>query len=137
MIIFNYSNIKEDFMRLVYLALFCLIVSMSSAYAESSVKDLEARYQKDTSSPKGEEYEKKAVIVFWGDAKFMRECAPPDAPIPQSFKIYFIIKKDGSMGELVMDPVTEVGKCMQKTVIDRKFPKPHAEFVIRIDLQFK
>ncbi len=99
-------------------------------------KMLEARYQKSISTPQGKEYEMKAVQAFWGDASFMRECAPPNTPIAEPLTIYFEVKPDGGMGQLVIHPETKVANCIAKNVKNRRFPTPPKDYVVKIDLKF-
>jgi hypothetical protein len=106
-----------------------------SAYGADS-RTFEARYQKSISTPQGQEYEMKAVQAFWGDAGFMRECAPPNTPIAEPLTIYFEVKPDGGMGQLVISPETKVANCIVKNVKNRRFPKPPNDYVVKIDLNF-
>ena len=112
--------------------LFLVVLPVQSA----DTKTLEARYQKSISTPQGKEYEMKAVQAFWGDASFMRECAPPSTPIADPLTIYFEVKRDGGMGELVISPETKVANCITKHVKNRHFPKAPNEYVVKIDLNF-
>jgi hypothetical protein len=106
-------------------------------YAGSTAKELDARNKKDTSTPEGQEYENKAVGVVWRDAHFMGQCAPPTAPIQEPFTIYIEVKRDGTVGTLLMDPDTNVSKCIRKHVASRRFDKPAREFVVKIRLSFE
>jgi hypothetical protein len=106
-------------------------------YGGSTAKELDARNKKDTSTPQGREYEKKAVGVFWGDAGFMDDCAPATAPIQEPFTIYIDVKRDGTVGTLLMDPDTNVSKCIRKHVASRRFEKPARDFVVKIRLSFE
>ncbi len=101
------------------------------------VENLEQRYRHSVASPAGREYETKAVRAFWGDARFMRECAPPGAPLPEPLTIWFAIEDDGSLSELAVAPETAIGKCIGRKVSDRVFPEPPGPFVARIDLSFR
>jgi hypothetical protein len=121
--------------RANWLLVFTVAVALP-VYA-ASLKELEARNQKDTATSQGREYEMKASQAFWGDAGFMRECVPPSAPIAESLTIYFEVKGDGRMGQLEITPQTKVAKCIAKHVQNRAFPKPPSEFVVKIDLNFK
>ncbi len=114
-----------------------MLLAMAAFSAHGSdTKTLETRYQKSISTPQGQEYEMKAIQAFWGDAGFMRQCAPPNAPIPESLTIYFEVKADGDMGQLVISPETKVANCIAKNVVNRHFPKPPKDYVVKIDLEF-
>ncbi len=67
----------------------------------------------------------------------MRECAPSNAPIAEPLIIYFVVKSDGHIGKLTINPETKVAKCIMKHVSNRRFPKPPSEFVVKIDLKFE
>jgi hypothetical protein len=118
-----------------------LFVALVSAGGQAApvptARDLDARNRRDTATPAGREFERKVVSAFWGDAAFVRECAPPDAPVPEPFTIWLEIKRDGSMGALVMEPETSVAKCIRKRLPPRTFEKPAADFVASIELSFK
>jgi len=122
-------------MNLVKSCPFLLVLIVLPAQS-ADTKTLETRYQKSISTPQGKEYEMKAVQAFWGDASFMRECAPPNTPIADPLTIYFEVKPDGGMGELVISPETKVASCIAKNVKNRHFPKPPSEYVVKIDLNF-
>ena len=113
-----------------------LLALVSFSVHGADTKSLEARYQKSISTPHGQEYEMKAVQAFWGDASFMRECAPPNTPIAEPLTIYFEVKPDGGMGQLVLNPETKVATCIARHVKNRRFPKPPFDYVVKIDLNF-
>ena len=109
----------------------------TAASAGSTAGQLESRNKRDTSTPEGEKYQRKAVTTFWGDASFMGECAPEGKPLPKAFTIYFEVTRDGAFGEMLLVPETEVGECVRKHVTARRFEKPRHPFVVKIDLSFK
>lgn len=100
--------------------------------------ELEARAKSDLASPEGRAYEMVATQAFWGkNTSFMRGCAAPNAPVAEPFTIFVEILKNGSMGQLEVNPSTKVAKCVVKNVRGRDFPKPPYPFVLQIDLSFK
>lgn len=105
-------------------------------FGVASATILEERNKIDTQTSKGKAYEIDAIKAFWGNAAFMRECAPPGTPVAEHLKILFVVKRDGTLGEIVIAPETKVGSCIRKHVAKRKFPIPKKEFVVRIYLQF-
>jgi hypothetical protein len=117
---------------------FCLSLLLVAFSAEGAdIEDLEARHQISISTPQGKSYEMKAVQAFWGDAGFMRTCAPSDIPTPNPITIYFEVKPDGSLGQVVIHPRTRAGSCIATNVEDRRFPTPPNDYVGRIDLKFE
>lgn len=127
---------RKTILKLVKSCAFLLFLFLVLPAQGTDIKTLEARYQESITTPHGKEYEMKAVQAFWGDASFMRECAPPNSPIAESLTIYFEVKRDGGMGELIINPKTKVANCIAKNVKIRQFPKPPNEYVGKIDLQF-
>ena len=120
------------------LAKSCLMLLSLVAFTAhaADTKILEARYQKSISTPQGKEYEMKAVQAFWGDASFMRECAPPNTPIAESLTIYFEVKPEGAMRQIVISPDTNIANCIVRNVKNRSFPNPPKDYVVKIDLKF-
>jgi hypothetical protein len=117
----------------IFLALFLLIVPTGVTMAAS----LEERNKIDTKTSEGKNYEMEATKAFWSNAAFMRECAPPDSPIAEPLTILFVVKTDGSTGDISIIPDTAVARCIKELTAQRKFPIPPKEFVARIDLEFK
>ncbi len=123
-------------MRLPKWLIICMVAVAFPAHS-ATMEELEERNTKDTASPSGKEYEKKAVQAFWSDVSFMRKCAPPAAPIAKSLLIYFEVKNNGTLGQLEITPKTKVASCIAKYVQQRVFPQPPSEFVVKIKLDFK
>lgn len=113
-----------------------LLVAIVALPCGADTSTLEAQHQKSISTAQGQEYEMKAVQAFWGDASFIRVCAPPNTPIADPLTIYFEVTIDGEMGKLVINPKTKVANCIARFVKNRRFPKPPSEYVGRIDLNF-
>ena len=112
------------------------LIFLVSCRGSATIAELEQRNELATSSTGGKAFEIEAVRAFWGDASFMRECAPPEAPTAESLTIYFEVRTDGSLGNLVVTPDTPVGRCIVAAVQDRRFPQPDEDFVAKIDLSF-
>ncbi len=122
-------------MKLIANAVVAVILLLAiSTFAMAAT--LEERNKIDTQTSEGKTYEMEATKVFWGNATFMRECAPPGSPVAEPLTILFVVKKDGTMGEMSITPETKVAACIKKHVANRRFPIPKKEFVVRIDLQF-
>ena len=105
--------------RLLFLVGLAFLISCGG---RTNVAALEQRNERDTASAEGEAFEMEAIRAFWGDAAFMRECAPPQAATADSVTIYFEVRTDGSLGELLITPDTPVGRCIAAAVEDRQFP---------------
>ena len=105
-------------------------------FGGSTVEEMEARHQKNVSTPQGKSFEKEAVYAFWGDYHFMRECAPPNAPVAEPLTIYFEILLDGTLGEVVITPDTPVAQCIKEKTANRRYSKPPEKFVAKINLKF-
>lgn len=97
---------------------------------------LATRNQQCTATPEGRQFEQEVVRAFWGDASFMRECAPTGSPVTDPLTIYVEVKTDGRMGTLAITPDTQVARCIRAHVMERQFPLPATVFVAKIDLQF-
>jgi len=114
------------------------LCSVSSAIVESGAEGLKARHDRSIATSQGRQYEEGAVRRFWGDARFMQECAPKGSPIAEPLTIYFEVGADGRMGRLLITPETAVGKCIRGHVLGRRFDAPPAgDFVVKIDLEFR
>ncbi len=111
--------------------------SSGTTLSQPTLAELKARNRELTSTSEGKRYEMDAIRVFFGDARFMRECAPPNAPIAQSLDMFFEVNPDGRMNYLVITPETEVAECIRKHIADRRFPPPSQPFVVNINLKFK
>jgi hypothetical protein len=113
-----------------------LAVLASPARSQVTLETLEDRHQQSVSTPLGREYETEAGRAFWGDARFMRECAPPESPVAEPLTIYFVVGNDGRLGQLTIIPKSKVADCVRSHVAGRQFPKPPSEFVGKIYLRF-
>ena len=109
----------------------------SSLIFASEFDELDQRNKHDINLDGGSEFETSVVRHFWGDAKFMRVCVPPDTPIPESFTIYVEILSDGSVGEFVFTRNNVVTKCIREEVENRLFPSFGQPFMAKINLSFK
>jgi hypothetical protein len=117
-------------------SLFALLFSMASVNA-MTLTELEARAAKDAASQAGSAYQMQATQAFWGNAAFMKECAPPGSQNVEPFSIFLEIKADGQMGQLDFKPTTAVAQCIASKVKGKLFPAPPYPYVLRIDLRFK
>ncbi len=129
---------QKDFDK--FLPVFREMVSSYEFYGklDSSLSrsELEELNRQCISEPGGQEYERTAIKAFFGDVSFMRECAPPDAPIAESFTIYFQVLTTGRMGEIYFFPETPVAACVGRRVIDKTFPTPKRPFMVKVPLSF-
>jgi hypothetical protein len=82
-------------------------------------------------------YERTAVQAFWGDAAFMRECAPSNGPVASPFEIYLEILPNGRIGRSLFVPETTTAKCVKERTAGRVFPKRSRAFVLQIAMSFK
>jgi len=123
-----------------FLPLFQTMVSSYEFYGKVdgglSLQELEQLNQLCISERGGRKYELEATKAFFGDLSFLRECAPPDAPVADSFTIYFQVLTNGRMGEIYFFPETPVATCVRRHVIDKTFPRPTRPFVVKIPLSF-
>ena len=109
--------------RLCSVVLLLVLRTVTADAAE--LADLEARHLASISSEEGKAFEVLALRAFWGDISFMhRDCAPPDAPLPSPFEIYYELNADGTMKAIHFFPETEVGRCIRRHVINNVFPEP-------------
>jgi hypothetical protein len=75
--------------------------------------------------------------AFWGDASFMRECVPASVKIAAPFTIYFEVRPDGALGDVLFVPETKTAECIRQHVMDRRFPTPPGgAYVTKIDMRF-
>jgi hypothetical protein len=114
----------------------CVIGAVACVTPPAPWTVAEARSTAGAFASQDPEYRRAAVQAFWGDAAFMRECAPPGAPLAQAFDIYFEVQSSGARGRILVDPVTEVAQCVQRNTVARMFPKPDSSFVVHIALKF-
>ena len=111
-------------------------VLAGQAFSATPVAELEARYQRAISTAEGQAYEMKAVQAFWGNAQFMRECAPPNAPVTAPLNIYVGIEPTGSISDYVIVPNSAVATCIEKHTRHRVFPPPPSDYTLKIELKF-
>jgi len=104
-------------------------------FGGSTVEEMEARHQKNVSTPQGKSFEKEAVYAFWGDYHFLRECAPLAGSVTE-YVVYFEILPDGTLGEVVIVPDTPVAQCIKEKTANRRYSKPPEKFVAKISLKF-
>lgn len=122
---------------LAFLFVTLLSVLSEPVLAATPLDVLEEQARQSLSTEEGLAYETKAVQVFWGDARFMRKCAPPDAPVAAPLDIYVVIEASGSIGEYVIAPGNEVAACIKKHTRHRSFPPPSGTFTLKIQLVFQ
>ena len=118
-------------------AISAVLISSAFIANASDIDAMEARHQASIASNEGKTYEMKAAQAFFGDAAFMRECAPPGVTTPETVTIYFEVMPAGKMGELLILPEGKVSKCISGHVRDRAFPSPPETYVGKIELTFK
>ncbi len=117
-------------------ALYSVLFAASSCLAETNLAELESKHEQSIASEAGKAFEMKAVQTFWGDAVFMQKCAPPDTRSPGPLVIYFEVRRDGSLGQLVISPQNEVARCISEAVAGRTFPIPPHDWMGKISLKF-
>ena len=82
-------------------------------------------------------YETSAVKAFWGDATFMRDCAPRHSSVAAPFDIYVEILPNGHIGRSLFVPETKAAKCVRDHTAGRRFPARANTFVLHIAMSFK
>ena len=110
--------------------------SQPAAVAPWTHKEAEAAADRSRTAD-STNYEMSAVAAFWGDASFMRECAPPNSPVAAPFDIYVEILPSGRIGRSLFLPETKVAKCVQDHIVGRTFPARANAFVLYIAMSFK
>ena len=119
-----------------WVVLAALVALSGRAFSATPVEELEARYQRAISTAEGLSYEMKAVQAFWGNAQFMRECAPPNAPVADPLTIYVVIEPSGVISDYVIVPDSKVATCITKHTRDRALPPPPSNYTLKIELKF-
>ena len=124
--------------RIILLICFCVVVS-SHTYAAALPSELVTRNKKDTSTPEGIAYERKAIVALLANSGILPECAPSNTPIAEPLTILFEVRRDGHIDQMYITPDTKVGKCIARKTHQRVLPAPPLPggFVVRIDLKFK
>ncbi len=112
------------------------LLFISSICFSSEFDDYEKRNKDDTALEGGSKFENTVVRNFWGDASFMRECASPDKPVPESFTIYIEVLTNGSVGDFVFTKNNSVTRCIHKHVKNKVFPSFGKPFMATINLKF-
>ena len=113
-----------------------LILLSGQASASESREELLKLHEEFIANENGRSYANLAVGQFWGDISFMRQCAPPDSPVPESFDIFYIVTIDGAIESIHLFPETKTGKCIKENVKTRAFNKPPTKFVGHIEMEF-
>ena len=86
--------------KIRYVAIFISLFLFSATVYASNIAELDKRNIADVAKQNGKEIEMEVVKNFWGNAKFMMQCIPPNSPIHKPFTIYIEILKTGRIGEL-------------------------------------
>lgn len=116
------------------------VLHARSAIAENSaqIDKLEERYSRCVHAAGGTTYDEAVSMAFLERGKVLRECAPANAPVADPFRIFIEIKPDGSISKLHFVPETEVSRCVQGKVGEKRFPPPPLpDCVIKIGLKFE
>ena len=125
---------RKHLWRSCLIGIFIFFISFP-LFGGSTVEEMEARHQKNVSTPQGKSFEKEAVYAFWGDYHFLRECAPLAGSVTE-YVVYFEILPDGTLGEVVIVPDTPVAQCIKEKTANRRYSKPPEKFVAKISLKF-
>jgi hypothetical protein len=112
-----------------------LFALLSPASAAPNVEEMATRAQQ--SLARDNKYSMISAKAFWGDASFMRECVPASVKIAAPFTIYFEVRPDGALGDVLFVPETKTAECIRQHVMDRRFPTPPGgAYVTKIDMRF-
>jgi hypothetical protein len=120
--------------RMRFTELLCILGQFALASTSQS-EDLASRSKASTA--REPEYEAPAITAFWGDTAFMRRCAPPAAPLAETFIIYVAISPSGKPTYQTAEPMTAVAQCVLSHTSARTYPRPKQEYVLSIQLRFE
>ena len=121
---------------LIGVCLSLAILSLAVAAASDLTAQEMAKLAKE-SVTRYPDYEMTAVQAFWGDATFIKQCAPKEGALPDPFVIYVEILADGAMGRSMFEPLSTTAACIRDFTANRSFPKPPEPYMLEIQMSFE
>ncbi|MFI5340816.1 MAG: hypothetical protein ACHQ7N_13375 [Candidatus Methylomirabilales bacterium] len=96
------------------------------ATAEPSFAELLARAQQNMGTDEGTAYDKVMGRQFESKytdtvARCVRVAGTPE---PEPFQAVIVVEQDGTVSKVVLDPETEVAKCIRRALLQETFPEP-------------
>lgn len=108
--------------------------------AGPSFAELLPKAQQDMGTDKGAAYDKVMERQFEiKHTATVTNCVEAAGPgEPEAFQGVIVVEKDGTVSEVVLDPETEIGKCVRRALLQETFPEPPvAPFYDLMRLSFK